>query len=112
MGKRKGSAVADTVSQVILELPLGQPDPPGHQAIKAEQGYISERGMHIDVRLGAKAATAFARLRNGLRESGARLSTGRPVWTGADALRYLLETLADAGASDAMAPEEGDDPPE
>ena len=95
----EANEAAETLTPIAIEMPLGPIDPPGLQATKAEQGYIGDRGLHLDVRLGKKAARAFARLRNGLRESNARLPDGRPVWTAADTLRYLLEAIADADPS-------------
>lgn len=87
----------EVIRPVTIEIPMGPLDSEGgYQADKAEKGYIGDRTMHLDVRLGPKAAKAFSRLRNGLRESGAKLEDGRPVWSSAETLRFLLEALADA----------------
>ena len=86
------------VHEVSITLPFGNCESSGHQGNRIAAGNveISSRGTHINVQLGAKAARAFARVRNGFREAGVRLPDGRPVWSNADALRYLMETLADA----------------
>lgn len=96
MAKASAKSNSDSIQTATLEIPMGPPDSAGYLADKAEKGFIGDRSMHLDVRLGPKAARAFASLRNGLRTSGARLEDGRPVWTSAETLRFLLESLADA----------------
>ena len=71
----------------------------GFEAREAAGGNVALRTRsraHVNVHLGKKATQSLLRLREGLRVSGARMPDGKPVWTTADALRYLLEAIADA----------------
>ena len=89
-------ALTDTI---VIEVPFAQPVPVvGYECEQAESGVVSvgRTGLHVNVQLGPKAARGYMRLRNGLRESNAKLADGRPVWTNADALRFLLEGMVDA----------------
>lgn len=51
---------------------------------------------HIEVRLGARHARVLHRLLGALYRRKVKLGTGRYVDTGADAVRYMLDRLADA----------------
>lgn len=103
MSKRNGtastSAVANACETVEIEVPFASPvDSHDYEAEQADNGVVAvgRTGVHVNVQLGAKAARGFMRLRNGLRKANCRLVDGRPVWTNADALRYLLESMVDA----------------
>lgn len=83
--KKDADTLADTIA---LELPIG--DLP-HSGFEASQA----RGrMHINAYLRSQAATGILRLRNGLRNRNAKFADGRPVFSTADALRWLLEAIA------------------
>jgi hypothetical protein len=71
-----------------------------HAAVGGVQ-LVAPSHTHVNVQLGPKAARALLRIREGLRATGATLPDGRPVFTTADALRFLLETCADAAAESA-----------
>jgi hypothetical protein len=92
---RKSKDVLEA-SEVMIAIPLGLPPDHGYEAQKAVAGKVnlSQRATHIDANLGAEAATAFLRIRNGLRDKAAKLSNGRPVWSNPDALRWLMEQVA------------------
>ena len=98
---RKKKAEQDArgdVAQVEVAFPIGDGDEVGYHRQLTEGGDVpfEARGVHLNVQLGTKAATAFVRVRNGLRSSGAKLADGRPVWSNADALRYIFEAMAEA----------------
>ena len=89
-------ALSDTI---VIEVPFAPPvEVVDYEVQQAESGMVSvgRTGLHVNVQLGAKAARGFMRLRNGLRIKSARLADGRPVWTNADALRFVLESMVDA----------------
>lgn len=98
--KREANESASTLTEVTLTLPMGlEGEDTGYQASQTAGGDVRLRTrarLHVRVNFGAKGAVALTRLRNGLRASGAKLGDGKPVWTSTDALRYLLESLADA----------------
>jgi len=83
---------------ITLELPVGAGEQPGYQSELIEAGEVSleQPGAHFNLQIGPRGAAAFARIRNGLRESHAKLAGGRPVWSNADALRWLFDAMADA----------------
>jgi hypothetical protein len=83
-------------TEIILTIPLGEPPHAGYEAKQAHAGKVSlvQQAVHIHANLGELAATAFLRIRNGLREKNAKLASGRPVWTNTDALRWLMEQVA------------------
>jgi len=83
---------------ITLELPIGAGEQPGYQAELIEAGEVSleQPGTHFNLQIGPRGAAAFVRVRNGLRDSGATLPGGRPVWSNADALRWMMEAMADA----------------
>src|SRR5689334_122784 len=87
-----------TLGELALTLPVGDDEHVGYQSQLIEGGDVplEVRGVHLNVHLGSKAAMIFARIRNGLRATGAKLDDGRPVWSNADALRYVFEALAEA----------------
>jgi hypothetical protein len=89
----------DITETIILEVPFAPPvEVADYEVQQAESGVVAvgRTGLHVNVQLGAKAARGFMRLRNGLRENGAKLGDGRPVWTNADSLRFILEAMVDA----------------
>lgn len=72
-----------------LKVPLGKmPNDDSYETEKINRGIVT-----VEAKLGKEAAVAFVQVRNGLRESNAKLISGRPVWTNADALRWLMEQL-------------------
>lgn len=98
MAKKATAAKEETrVSEVILELPIGSPAD-GYEGRQAESGKISlaaNRGrMNIQAQLGADVAFTFMRIRNGLRDRGAKLGSGRPVWTNVDVIRWMMEQVS------------------
>lgn len=95
MTKRKSTS--EQLSNVTVELPIGDLPCDGYELDRAHSGKIAigSRGTHVDAQLGGDAAEAFLRVRNGLRGSNAKLASGRPVWSNADALRYIMEQVAD-----------------
>lgn len=95
MAKRKPAE--DQPSAVTVELPIGDLPPGGYELERAHSGKIAigARGTHVDAQLGGDSAEAFLRVRNGLRESNAKLASGRPVYSNADTLRYIMEQVAD-----------------
>ena len=98
-GTTSTAAVADACEMVEITVPFAHPvETKDYEGEQADSGVVSvgRTGVHVNVQLGAKAARGFMRLRNGLRTSTARLADGRPVWSNADALRYLLESMVDA----------------
>lgn len=65
-------------------LPLA--DPPANESQYAK----------VEVRLNKAEKHAFMSLRSGLRQSNARLSDGRPVWSSADVVRWLTQQVSAA----------------
>ena len=69
-------------ASVIIEVPLGPLD----------QGYLSR---HVEARFTSEVQRqAMRRLTNGLRQAGEKLEDGKPVTTHADAVKWLLERMA------------------
>lgn len=69
---------------VQITLPLA--DPPANESQYAK----------VEVRLNKAEKHAFMSLRSGLRQSNARLSDGRPVWSSADVVRWLTQQVSAA----------------
>lgn len=84
------------VNSVMVELPIGELPESGYEVQCAHSGSVdlTSRGVHVDAQLGQEAAEAFLKVRNGLRNASAKLATGRPVWSNADALRWMMEQVA------------------
>jgi hypothetical protein len=89
--------------EAVIAVPLG--DMPSIQGYEQEQcaaGMVTIEGypprVHIQAQLGPEAAMAFMRIRNGLREQNAKLGNGRPVYSNADTLRWLMEQVAGEAA--------------
>jgi hypothetical protein len=78
------------VRTVDLHVPMAEPDP---------KAYVASQSGHIDVTLGSGEARAMRSLHAGLVESGEKLSSGRPVVTKADVVRWLFERIANAEPS-------------
>lgn len=55
--------------------------------------------LRIDTSFDRKHREAFMQLRSGLRQSNARLSDGRPVWSSPDVIRWMCESIIDAAGS-------------
>jgi hypothetical protein len=93
-----GAAPQSDPETITLELPIGAGESPGYQSELIEAGEVSldQPGAHFNLQIGPRGAAAFARVRNGLRDSAAKLPGGRPVWSNADALRWIMEAMADA----------------
>lgn len=94
MSKQR-TAVAEA-AEIIISIPIGVGPEEGYEAKQAQSGklMLSQPTLHIQAQLGPEAATAFLRIRNGLRERDAKLSSGKPVWTNVDALRWLMEQVS------------------
>lgn len=90
-------AKSKTAEQATITIPLGEIEAHGYQRELSDGGTVAleSRGLHINVQLGVKAAQTFARIRTGLRRSGAKFADGRPVWKNSEVLQYLLEQIAD-----------------
>lgn len=89
------TAVAEA-AEIMIAIPIGDSPPDGYEAKQAQSGklMLSQPTLHIQAQLGSEAATAFLRIRNGLRERDAKLASGRPVWTNVDALRWIMEQVS------------------
>lgn len=86
-------------AEAIISVPLGAaPKRNDYESQQVEEGRVTIEGhpprMNIQAQLGQDAALAFIRIRNGLREQNAKLSNGRPVYSNADTLRWLMEQVA------------------
>ena len=68
---------------MTVRAPLGEIKPDSHVS------------RHVDSRLTAAQGLALKRLVAGLDASHARLANGRPVVTGAEAMRWLLEQIGE-----------------
>lgn len=90
--------IADAVKQVIVELPLGSPNSEGYETDLATSGRVQfDQGpRHLQLQMKPEEAQMFLRLRDGLRSSNAKLDDGRPVWTNADVMRWLLLAISKA----------------
>jgi hypothetical protein len=77
MAKARMAVEAD--KEIIVTIPLGDIPASGYEAAQAHAGKVSliDRSVHIHANLGEAAATAFLRIRNGLRERNAKLGSGR-----------------------------------
>lgn len=95
MAKKTATVKVDSVT---IEVPLGSTPSGGYELQSLQEGRVNigSRGVHVDAQLGADAAEAFLRVRNGLRDSNAKLASGRPVWSNADAFRWIMEQVAGA----------------
>lgn len=80
------------IDTVKLDVPVGSAEAIGYQRelMKGGDVPLDIRGVHLNLHLGPKAATAFMRFRNGLRTTDPRIESN------ADALRWLFEQLAEA----------------
>ncbi len=96
MARKKADADVMDAAEVMIAIPLGEPPDGGYEASEALRGKVNlaERAVHVHANLGQAAATAFLRIRNGLRARNAKLSNERPVWSNTDALRWLMEQVA------------------
>lgn len=94
MAKSRAAVVA--AEEISITIPIGDGPPDGYEALQAQRGKVSlsQPTLHIDAQLGPEAAMAFLRMRNGLRDSNAKLGSGKPVWTNVDALRWLMEQVS------------------
>ncbi len=90
--------LVEAVKQVIVELPLGKPFSEGYEKDLATSGKIQlDQGpRHVQLQMKPEEAQVFLRLRDGLRSSNAKLDDGRPVWTNADVMRWLLLEIGKA----------------
>lgn len=82
MGKRPKPEV-NANDLITVEAPLGDLIPDQYEP------------RHVDAHLTAQQARALRRLRNGLDERHERLRGGKVVQTAPDAVRWLLEQLAE-----------------
>ena len=94
MAKQRAAAV--TAEEISISIPIGDGPEPGYEEKQARSGKVMliQPKLHIQAQLGEEAATAFIRMRNGLRDQAAKLASGRPVWTNVDALRWLMEQVS------------------
>lgn len=94
---RKTAAVEES-TEINITIPIGDPPAPGYESKQAQSGKVtlSQPTLHLQAQLGPVAAEAFLRIRNGLRDVNAKLDGGRPVYTNVDALRWLMERVAES----------------
>jgi hypothetical protein len=94
MAKARMAAVE--AAEIIISIPIGDAPGEGYEAKQAISGKVnlSQPTLHLEAQLGPEAATAFLRMRNGLRDRNAKLANGKPVWTNVDSLRWLMEQVA------------------
>jgi hypothetical protein len=78
--KAKSEKEAVELPTALIEVPLGESD----------SGYISNR---VDVHLSAGERSTMKRVLNGLKSRGARLQSGKPIWSNADVVRWMLEQV-------------------
>jgi hypothetical protein len=90
----------DAELEIMIAIPLGELPPDDYEGKQAASGRVSlaQKALHLQAQLGPEAATAFIRIRNGLRSRTERLKDGRPVWSNVDALRWLMEKVAEEAA--------------
>lgn len=102
VGNLEGGPVSleELVKQVVVELPLGLPKSEGYEKELAEGGKVQfDQGpRHLQLQMKPEEAQMFLRLRDGLRSSSAKLDDGRPVWSNADVMRWLLLEISKAEA--------------
>ena len=80
---------ADKKQSVLIEVPLGTPpNDDSYEQQKVNRGIVS-----VEAKLGKQAAIAFVRVRNGLRAQNAKLENGRPVWSNADTIKWMMEQV-------------------
>lgn len=72
---------------VDIGMPISEPQP----------GY---QHRHIDLQLKQEEVDALAGLRSGLINRGLKLADGKPIWTGADVVRWLLQELGNITSKD------------
>jgi hypothetical protein len=96
MAKSRTAVVESADQEIMIAIPIGGPPEAGYEAKQAQAGKLSlsQPTLHIQAQLGTEAATAFLRIRNGLRSKNAKLCGGRPVWTNVDALRWIMEQVS------------------
>jgi hypothetical protein len=92
----KARTLEATAEEVMIAIPIGLPPSEGYEAKQAQHGKVTlaQPTLHLQAQLGPEAATAFLRMRNGLRGQNAKLAGGKPVWTNVDALRWLMEQVS------------------
>ena len=85
-------------NQATITVPLGEASAAvGYEIESAEAGRITANapGLHLNLSVGREQAIFFSRIRAGLREQNATLPDGRPVFTNADVVRWLLSQHGD-----------------
>lgn len=86
-------------AEVTLQLVLGAScDEAGYDGRLAAGGNAKFKvpgRAHLNLHLGEKAAQALLRMRNACRSNGQKMANGKPVFSTADTLRWLLEMIAD-----------------
>ncbi len=88
------TATQTEIITVAIDIPLGDL-PRGYEAQLAARGRINFGRTHLQVQLKQDEAQMMLRLRQGLRESNAKLEDSRPVVSNADALRWILAQISD-----------------
>lgn len=89
MAKRLASVATITV-------PLGDFVPEGYERETVAGGRLTahDPGLHLNLVVGKELAEQFLRMRTGLRAEHAKLPDGRPVFSNADVVRWLLSQVA------------------
>lgn len=79
---KKAKAEREELPTALIEVPLGEVD---------ERGYAAR---HVDAQLTPEQRGSLRRVLRGLVDKGAKMKSGKPVWTSADAIRWMLEQVA------------------
>ena len=82
MAKRKAEG-AGQLATVTIEFPIVDLNPEHYQA------------RHVEVQLDGRQRASLSRLRAGLESGHLKLANGKPVWSNADAVRWLIEQVSD-----------------
>jgi hypothetical protein len=90
-------AKSPEVFNVAVEIPvMFNQQGSGYEFQQAQSGnvMISDK-VHLNLHLGEKGSLAFLSIRNALRFQNAKFSDGKPVFSNADTVRWLVEQVAE-----------------
>jgi len=77
-------------------VPLAQAKLVGYEKDQVEEGKIrleNSSAQYIGLRVGPEIAQKFQLIKNGLVAQGSALQCGRPVFSNADVLRWMMENI-------------------
>jgi hypothetical protein len=83
----KVETITREVRTVLIEVPMGEPG----------AGYLSQ---HVEARMNARQALALKSLLAGLRDGRMQMANGREVRTAAEAVKWMLEKMAEVTAEE------------